>query len=132
MDKNSPNYKLPWSRSLPNDSNGLAERRKNNRYALFASVDFKWEDADGNDRGGAGFMRDVSLGGLFVMSDTPPPVGTAINLEINPMSASIDSPPFIQAKGQVCRVEPDDQLGMRWGFASSTKLKIRNRLKLPK
>jgi hypothetical protein len=128
MDKNSLTYKLVGPRSFGKDCNDLSERRQNSRYDLLASVDFKWEDANGNNRRGAGFIRDVSLGGLFVMSVRPPPVGAAIEFEICIKSSLASSPHLIQAKGQVRRVEVGDQSGMASGFAASAKLKIRHRL----
>jgi hypothetical protein len=95
-------------------------------------VAFQWRDARGIRRQGAGFMRDVSVGGLFVLTPSLPPIGTTVQLEICLESPPTDSPITIHAKGQVCRVEPSDQYGAQRGFAASTKrLRLQNRLKAP-
>jgi PilZ domain len=100
---------------------GLTEQRKSKRYDLGALVSFFWKGLQGKHFRGAGFMRDVSVRGVFVLTPTPPPIGSTIHLEICFESSLTDSPLAILAKGQVCRVEPDNQNGERCGFAASTK-----------
>jgi hypothetical protein len=97
------------------------DQRKSSRYELGAVVSFLWKDLQGNHHAGAGYMRDVSVRGLFVITPMPPPIGTKVRLEICFESSLTDSPIEIQAKGQVCRVEPDNQNGEHRGFAASTK-----------
>jgi hypothetical protein len=75
-------------------------------------------------------MRDVSVGGLFVLTPSLPPLGATVQLEICLESSPTESPITIHAKGQVCRVVPVDQFGAHRGFAASTKrLRLLNRLK---
>lgn len=98
----------------------LAEQRRSKRYDLGALVSFFWKE-EGNHHLGAGFMRDVSIRGVFVVTSTLPPIGTAVRLEICFESSLTDSPLVILAKGQVCRVELDIHNGGNSGFAASTK-----------
>lgn len=118
---------------LRSQRSGSSERnnqRKYNRYEVGASVAFQWRDLKGVPRQGAGFMRDISNGGLFVLTPTLPPIGSKIRLEICLEYSPTDSPIAIFAKGNVCRVEPSEQSGAQRGFAASTKrLKLHRPLK---
>jgi hypothetical protein len=127
MEKYAANSELFQSSSPRSGSVDSADRRKNNRYVLGALVAFQWRDSQGDRRQGAGFMRDVSISGLFVMTPTLPPVGTTIRLEMCLESSPTNSAITIHAKGQVCRVVPNDESGAQRGFAASTKrLKMHN------
>jgi hypothetical protein len=127
MQKHSANSELFESLSPRSSSVDSADRRKKSRYVLGALVAFQWKDSQGNRRQGAGFMRDVSVSGLFVMTPTLPPVGTAIRLEICLESSPTNSAITIHAKGLVCRVVPNDESASQRGFAASTKrLKMHN------
>ena len=127
MQKHVAKSGLLESLSSQSSSVDSSDRRKHNRYVLGALVAFQWKDSLGNRRQGAGFMRDVSVSGLFVMTPTLPPVGTAIRLEICLESSPTNSAITIHAKGLVCRVVPNDESASQRGFAASTKrLKMHN------
>jgi hypothetical protein len=104
------------------------ERRRHERHELSAPVKFEWELADSTVRQGTGFTRDFSAGGLFVMTEDPPPVGTTLNFEVDLKTARLDSTATVRAKGQVERVEITDLAGSLRGFAISTR---RMRLEKP-
>jgi PilZ domain len=103
------------------------DRRRHDRYDLIAPVAFFWKDLQRSRTQGKGFMRDLSVGGLFVMTDTLPPADTTLRLEIHLEFPRSDSAVVILAKGQVCRVELSDLVGVNSGFAASTKrLRLHN------
>jgi len=70
-------------------------------------VVFSWKDSDGKRHKGKGFTRNLSAAGLFLITQTPLPVGAAIRFEafLPPMSAET-SALRMQGKGVVTRVEP--------------------------
>lgn len=70
-------------------------------------VDFSWRDSNGNHHQGKGFTRNLSAAGLFLVTQTPVPVGAAIRFEafLPPMSAEA-SVLRMQGEGVVVRVEP--------------------------
>jgi hypothetical protein len=117
------------------DSTADRDRRRGNRYDLRALVSFLWNGVQRIHHQGAGFMRDVSVCGVFVITSEPPPIGTIVRLEMRFELSLTDLPIAIQGDGRVCRVERTDENDKYWGFAASTKsLKLqahqRQRLRL--
>jgi hypothetical protein len=84
-------------------------------------VSFHWKDSEGNIHQGSGFVRDVSICGLFVATLRSPPIGATVRLEVCFDSQVTKSPIAIHAKGRVCRVEGVDLNPERRGFAATTK-----------
>ncbi len=103
------------------------DRRRSTRYRLSATVNFHWKDEEGLRRQGGGSPRDVSEKGIFVVSDTCPPVGAALRLHVF-FYARLDNLQLqMQAKAEVLRVEFGDELVGRGGFAALIKtLDLRN------
>src|ERR1700688_1423790 len=97
------------------------ERRRHQRHDLGAPVKFDWELSDGTRRQGSGVTRDLSAGGLFVMTDDLPPVGTTVQFEVDLDTSRLDSAVNVRAKGQVNRIEMTDLKGRVGGFAISTR-----------
>lgn len=97
------------------------DRRRHDRYDLIVPVAFFWSDSQRNRSQGRGVTRDLCANGLFVMTDTLPPVHTMLRLEIYFESPGSGSAVVIVSKGHVCRVEPSDPFGVNHGFAASTK-----------
>ena len=58
------------------------ERRKAVRFLLRVPVIFKWNDEQAKPHEGSGFARDISMAGIFVMTEFSPPFGAAIELEV--------------------------------------------------
>jgi PilZ domain len=104
------------------------ERRRHQRHDLSAPVKFDWELLDGTNREGMGVTRDFSAGGLFVMTDDPPPVGTTVHFEVDLETSRLGSAVNIRAKGQVNRIEMTGLAGRLGGFAISSR---RMRLEKP-
>ena len=58
------------------------DRRKTARYQLYLPVLFRWVAVDGTCCVEGGFTRDISLGGLYLVSAAMPPVGSAVQIEV--------------------------------------------------
>ena len=58
------------------------ERRQQIRFGIRAVVDFEWLDGKVVPRKGRGLTRDISLKGLFVYSDSPPPAKADLQVEV--------------------------------------------------
>jgi hypothetical protein len=96
------------------------DRRLHKRFDLNAPVTYSWKDRPGIRRSGHGTTRDVSECGLFVLTDSPPPVGTGIQFEVS-FSFRDDSRVQMRARGMIVRVEANGGTEMAHGFAASTK-----------
>jgi hypothetical protein len=103
------------------------ERRKHERHDLSAPVKFDWELSDGTHRQGTGITRNFSAGGLFVLTDDPPPVGTTVRFEVDLERSRLGPAVTVRAKGKVNRIEMTEPAGRFGGFALSTR-----RMKLEK
>jgi len=59
------------------------------RYSLSVPVLYRWVGDDGGERYGAGFTRDVSTAGMYIMCEThPPPIDTPLAIEVSLPSLS--------------------------------------------
>jgi hypothetical protein len=102
------------------------DRRNHRRYDLQATAHFSWRDAGGTRWQGRGFTRDISETGLFVVTRDAPPSGVAVKVEVRAFSRW-GSGLLMQAKGQVVRVEVNEQPASGVGFAAATRsLVLRN------
>jgi hypothetical protein len=97
------------------------ERRKHERHDLSAPVKFDWKVSDSTHRQGTGVTRDFSAGGLFVMTDDPPPVGTTVRVEVDLETSRLGPAVTVRAKGKVNRIETTDLTGRLGGFAIYTR-----------
>jgi PilZ domain len=100
---------------------GFMEQRRHQRIDLGALVRFSWQGSGCNECHGKGITRDLSAGGLFVISDTLPPAASIVEFEVDLESSSLGSAVNIQAKGQVRRVEVPGTEGHLGGFAISAR-----------
>jgi hypothetical protein len=102
------------------------DRRNHRRYDLQATAHFSWKDAGGTRWQGRGLTRDISETGLFVVTRNAPPSGVAVKVEVRAYS-QWGSGLLMQAKGQVVRVEVNEQPASGVGFAAATRsLVLRN------
>ena len=98
------------------------DRRKTTRYPVRAPVLFKWTDADGASLQDGGFTRDASTGGLFVCSEHPPPLKSAVSIEV--LLPLFDAPsPGLRLSGQGVVVRVEERESPR-GFAVKTHLDL--------
>ncbi len=94
------------------------DRRARKRFDLSAPVTYTWENSQAIPHSGAGVTRDVSEGGVFVLTDSLPPVGTTIQFEVS-FSFRDDSQVRMKAQAKVLRVLPTKDK-MQSGFAAMT------------
>jgi hypothetical protein len=96
------------------------ERRKNERHRVAGTAWFRWKDAEGAKQELRGNLRNVSSGGIFIETISPPPVGTEILIQFQFDSSGRNHTPSITTRGQVSRVEVGS-LNDPSGFAASTR-----------
>jgi hypothetical protein len=58
------------------------------RYSITGAVWFEWQAADGQWYDGIGITRDIGKGGVFIESDSIPPVGSPLKLTVTLPSES--------------------------------------------
>jgi len=58
------------------------ERRKTVRYAISGLVQFQWHTSDGQLHDAIGTTRDIGRGGVFIESDSVPPVGSTLIITV--------------------------------------------------
>jgi hypothetical protein len=96
------------------------ELRKAIRYRLSAPALFMWAPPDGKPQNGRGVTRDINTSGVFVVTDSVPPVGARVQMEIVLPKLADDSPGMhLQGEGVVLRCEYRD--AGKCGFAASAQ-----------
>jgi hypothetical protein len=58
------------------------EMRKAVRYRLQLPVLFSWSDSEGKVKKSGGFTRDISTRGLYIVAETSPRAGAALECEV--------------------------------------------------
>jgi hypothetical protein len=97
---------------------GTSKVRRQIRYPLRAPVTFIWVGRDGVQYEGKGNSRDISEGGVYVVTKSSPPMGALVMLAIRfPYLPELDRFHRIEMNGHVVRVDLllDSRAG--WGFA---------------
>ena len=96
------------------------ERRAQTRYGVRALAEFMWLDAWGAPQRGRGYTRDISLGGMFIRSESTPPERADLEIEVS-FSAFAEASTNLRmsVKAFVIRVEtdPETRFGATRGFA---------------
>ena len=82
------------------------DRRGSTRFRLRVMVVCRWKDDEGNAHEIDGLTRDISTGGVYVVSSVPPPGGIQLGVEVllPPLRPGIQ-PVQLQCDGDVVRVE---------------------------
>jgi hypothetical protein len=94
------------------------DRRKGKRFRLRLAVLFSWRDAQGRLQSGEGWSRDIGSRGIYVSTDTAPPIGTLLEMNIFlPELGYKIRTAEIHAKGQVARIDCE-LAGQTCGFAA--------------
>ncbi len=93
------------------------EQKRAARFKLRAPVIFRWRDQSEARQEKVGCTREIGRSGVFVICSMPPPLGTAVQLEIQlpPLERNTLQPLNLRAKGKVVRVTVDNQVS---GFAA--------------
>jgi hypothetical protein len=95
-------------------------RRSALRYALRAEVVVSWANNDGGAQESCGLTRDISPGGAYVFTPTPPPVGQKVQMSIYlPVIAGETHEPSVHVRARVLRVDSSEG-------ASETGFAVRN------
>ena len=82
------------------------ERRGATRFQLKLVVAFSWTNEEGELQTGEGRTRDLTSRGIYVQSETMPPVGAHVEMDvIFPQPVSLTSPAELHAGGRVVRIE---------------------------
>jgi hypothetical protein len=106
-----------WSlRSSPGQmTGGHVDRRGPTRFRLQATVICRWKDEEGSQHEIDGLARDISSGGVYVVSSVPPPAGIQLGVEVllPPLRPGLQQVQ-LQSDGEVVRVERSVPKG---GFA---------------
>ncbi len=94
------------------------ELRRAKRYGLSATALFMWAPQDGRPKNGKGVTRDINTLGVYVQTDSLPPVGARIQMEIVlPKFADSNPGMHLQGEGIVIRCENGE--ATKCGFAAS-------------
>jgi len=96
------------------------DRRQHRRFDLSAPVTYAWRKKGEGRRTADGITRDVSEMGLFVVTDSPPPLGSVVRFEVSFVFRD-NSQVQMRARGKVLRVETDKKANSDQGFAARTK-----------
>ena len=93
----------------PSEHLGTAERRRHLRF--LDEVKVRYRDIEGADPSAWGRSRDLSLGGLCLMTERPVPVGAHLALEVH-----IETEPApVLALARVVRSAQDEESGSTAG-----------------
>ena len=96
--------------------------RKFLRVPVGTRAVFTWGSREGTEKRGKGVTRDISAGGMYLYTKTPPPVGSSIKLDLLlPRVRGAMEALRMKVMGRVVRVHPPDE-GERQisGFATVT------------
>jgi len=84
------------------------DRRKSARYRFTGAVQFQWCGRDGQWHDGRRVTRDIGKGGLFIESDSIPPIASALKIVVTlPALSQADPTPQISGVGFVCRLKQE-------------------------
>ena len=103
---------------------GLMDRRRHGRYDLEAPLRFSWKGPGDVRHRAEGTIRNISVGGIFIFTDDPPPVGARVRFCVYFRSFLARSRLVMQTTAQVVRAEPSPQGKAPAGFAAALKTYI--------
>ena len=98
------------------------ERREHRRFDLQVKVQFHWTDAAGVHHLGWGRTRDISTGGMFVHSDSLPPLDAEVETELFFPAPQLDLTGIrMTSRARVLRLEPGSPRQTNGGFAAASQ-----------
>jgi hypothetical protein len=96
----------------------VIELRRAKRYRLSVPALFTWATQGGKPRNAKGVTRDINALGVYVQTDSLPPVGARVQIEIVLPKLADSSPGMhLQGEGTVLRCESEE--ATKRGFAAS-------------
>ena len=94
------------------------ERREHRRFDLQVPIQFNWKDRKGVRGLGSGRARNISIGGMFVYSDSLPPRDTEVRVELFfPSSQLVEAGVQMTTRARVLRLQPATPGKTDGGFA---------------
>jgi c-di-GMP-binding flagellar brake protein YcgR len=87
-----------------NSRHDLSQRRGHSRYSLRLPISIRWSEDDRHKKEAVGYTRDISAGGVFVLSEYYPPVNTPVHCVVK-LQHGNGHPQRLLAQGHVVRVE---------------------------
>jgi PilZ domain len=104
--------------SLSQAKRVFASRRTHVRYPLRVSVDYRWKDNAGIDRGGKGWTRNISEDGAFIQTGDCPAEHVSVDLLFRiPRMRTASPSTRMTMEAKVVRVERSVEEGYELGFA---------------
>lgn len=98
--------------------------RKFSRFCLGAPVFFQWCDAQGVTQQGTGFTRDISAGGIYLVTRAPIHRGVSIQFEAQLPSPLLGTQLLrMQGEGRVTRVDPE-AMGDEWNGVAALNTSV--------
>jgi hypothetical protein len=98
------------------------ERREVARFLMQCPAIFEWRDEHGQSHSGAGFTRDISASGVFILSAHQPPTGSWSQIEVLlPAQQQAEQGLKLSSNALVTRVEGT---GEAKGFAAASEFAI--------
>ena len=90
-----------------NPEKGKGKNREYQRIPLGTSAKFSWGKPVGDKKRGKGVTRDISAGGMYLYTETPPPVGSPVKLDLLlPRVRGVLRNLRMKVMGRVVRVQP--------------------------
>lgn len=99
----------------------LMERRQHERYDLQTPLSFSWKGARGVRYRREGLLRNISGGGVFVVTREVPPVGSEVRFSVSIHSVLAWSRLVLQATVSVVRADPTLRADTLPGFGAAMK-----------
>lgn len=98
----------------------FVERRNAVRYRMGVPVIFDWQTSESGRSQGTGFTRDISLDGVYIVTDAArcPPPDAELEIEII-LSVSKAGNPRIKATMKALRIEHQDRVYGHCGFSAA-------------
>lgn len=97
------------------------ERRRTIRYRIRASVKFQWTSRGGSRHQGEGVTWDLCTEGMFVLSETCPPLGARLEIQVQFPPRAKGRGLQMRTSGSVLRRELITEGEIRAGFAAVCK-----------
>jgi hypothetical protein len=108
-----------WS-ERGNPMRNAIELRKSKRYRLTAPAAFMWAPPNGTAQSGRGVIRDINTFGVYVQTDSMPPIGALLQMEIV-LPKLTDSGPGMRLHGEGIVLRCDYGGAVECGFAASAQ-----------
>ncbi len=107
------------SNQHPTTGSDPEDQRKSARYLITGMVQFRWQAVDGQWYDGIGLTRDIGKNGVFIESDSIPPVGSPLTLiAILPSESKPEVTLQLSASGHVRHVRREQYPTNGFGVAA--------------